>query len=1019
MEINRRTLDKLFKEVRCLKCKLEEVSANDIYVNGGTYDPDTMTLILTDTSGATPDVTIDLSALVPNTLYNANDTVGSNRVAVITDTLTFRDGTTIMRYDDASGTTIISGVGINPIGFGVVGDLNILTTTSDFDGYSGLWDFGGTPYWQAQLYSNLGTNETATFLSGITNIGGTDRPFTQNYYWDGAANFNGFEVNTFGERILSQSSGLNRLSALGVANGIAFLSGAGGTGYIGVADQDGFVDWLNNYFGASGWGGIYTGSGSTQAGTTTVTIPSGGSILFDGDFAGTLLLLDGDTGKITFDGLVDPSGLQLTPQASNPGDAQTLWSNSGDSNNPYWGPDRLARYSELIPDTTLYTNDGTLTGNRIVDGDGNELTFNNNDRFTVEADTRFSAIAGDIAGFFGSLDFLALTTPFPFKSVRLSGGDNSVSQLGSLQIGDNAGFGGIYSIWQLTNDISGRSQEFTMRQDNGMHFISDVPDLAQPYGFEYDDFNTTDAGSVRSRLGHYNDIAFLGSSNDTMGWYTYKRRVDAAIDNGDIFEAQSAVDLVTETLTTYVNENASGKVSRIVMQSDNLEISVEEAGLSTNKLGVTLTDTTYTIFDNIGDKGMVYAADYSANGTPDPRWIPDYGAVQTAIAAAVDNTIYNTDGSLTGNRTVSGAFSLTFNGMASFNAFTSGGMFFEANSGNAVFGGPDSQITVDIDNNNITSYADVNNNMYGTSVNIEGQSTAFFGRPDDNFSFDASGNANLETDAGNYTVAIGGNISIDNAGIGTFVLSNSGNGGTSLTIFDQIILNGETVVSTNNRLIAATAVDSPTFVLGGNADVDTNITLNLSEGSLVYDTGEDRIYARANATWEQVAWLSDVTANSFYTANGSITGNRTVTGDENLWLFTNTNFRVVTGDGANIELTSDRITAGSAEGFKIVQAGLFLSEPTSINQTVTFQDLGGTAFDGVLQNADLTAARTWTLPDASGTLALAGAYDTGQGYTVTNTTIDRTYDADSSSVDELADILGTLIADLQGVGILS
>ena len=39
-------------------------------------------------------------------------------------------------------------------------------------------------------------------------------------------------------------------------------------------------------------------------------------------------------------------------------------------------------------------------------------------------------------------------------------------------------------------------------------------------------------------------------------------------------------------------------------------------------------------------------------------------------------------------------------------------------------------------------------------------------------------------------------------------------------------------------------------------------------------------------------------------------------------------------------------------------------------------------------------------------------------YTVTNHTTDRTYDANATSLDELADILGTLIADLQAIGLL-
>ena len=39
-------------------------------------------------------------------------------------------------------------------------------------------------------------------------------------------------------------------------------------------------------------------------------------------------------------------------------------------------------------------------------------------------------------------------------------------------------------------------------------------------------------------------------------------------------------------------------------------------------------------------------------------------------------------------------------------------------------------------------------------------------------------------------------------------------------------------------------------------------------------------------------------------------------------------------------------------------------------------------------------------------------------YTMTNVTTDRTLNANSTSLDELADVLGTLIADLQTVGVI-
>lgn len=40
-------------------------------------------------------------------------------------------------------------------------------------------------------------------------------------------------------------------------------------------------------------------------------------------------------------------------------------------------------------------------------------------------------------------------------------------------------------------------------------------------------------------------------------------------------------------------------------------------------------------------------------------------------------------------------------------------------------------------------------------------------------------------------------------------------------------------------------------------------------------------------------------------------------------------------------------------------------------------------------------------------------------YTPTNVTTDRSYDADATTVAELADVLGTLLADLQAKGIIS
>lgn len=64
-----------------------------------------------------------------------------------------------------------------------------------------------------------------------------------------------------------------------------------------------------------------------------------------------------------------------------------------------------------------------------------------------------------------------------------------------------------------------------------------------------------------------------------------------------------------------------------------------------------------------------------------------------------------------------------------------------------------------------------------------------------------------------------------------------------------------------------------------------------------------------------------------------------------------------------------------------------------------------------------------TLPETNDNVAVNAAAIAAitaavEAYTVTNVTVDRDYDADSTTTAELADVLGTLIADLQEAGIV-
>ncbi len=63
--------------------------------------------------------------------------------------------------------------------------------------------------------------------------------------------------------------------------------------------------------------------------------------------------------------------------------------------------------------------------------------------------------------------------------------------------------------------------------------------------------------------------------------------------------------------------------------------------------------------------------------------------------------------------------------------------------------------------------------------------------------------------------------------------------------------------------------------------------------------------------------------------------------------------------------------------------------------------------DGALNHDGATVGFYGTAPAAK-----------SAAYTPTNVTTDRAYDANATTVDELADVLGTLIADLQSVGLI-
>ena len=118
------------------------------------------------------------------------------------------------------------------------------------------------------------------------------------------------------------------------------------TGGSGVTPTNNILEWD----GTNSWYAPYSSkqaSMSFYTGTTDPTLTT--RLNLDANLYVTNLDI---AGKLTVGGLIDPTGLQLTPVATNPGTATTLWSNSGASNSIYYGSTRLG----LLQSTGLAYN---------------------------------------------------------------------------------------------------------------------------------------------------------------------------------------------------------------------------------------------------------------------------------------------------------------------------------------------------------------------------------------------------------------------------------------------------------------------------------------------------------------------------------------------------------------------------------------------------------------------------------------------------------------------------------------
>jgi len=252
-----------------------------------------------------------MADLIPDTdtnIYNTNNSLTGNRtVTGAGNSLTFTGiaGFTVTptaatnaktTWNDGTGTgatTVVTGAGLNPTGFGDIGFATYVSTPGT-KGYGGINDFSNQAVAQWTVYDSAFGTDEAGFFAGNTTGGGNFTYATLYHSEYASGKFHGFQANVFGERIMSQSAGLNFVPVMAPGNGLAFLSGAGGTGYIGVTNQAGFANWIGSTLDQSLAATLVVGN---TTGGTDIVISDADEINFNNvgvraykDAGGTLFL---------------------------------------------------------------------------------------------------------------------------------------------------------------------------------------------------------------------------------------------------------------------------------------------------------------------------------------------------------------------------------------------------------------------------------------------------------------------------------------------------------------------------------------------------------------------------------------------------------------------------------------------------------------------------------------------------------------------------------------------------------
>ncbi|MBM2817028.1 MAG: hypothetical protein HW421_3790 [Ignavibacteria bacterium] len=133
------------------------------------------------------------------------------------------------------------------------------------------------------------------------------------------------------------------------------------------------------------------------------------------------------------------------------------------------------------------------------------------------------------------------------------------------------------------------------------------------------------------------------------------------------------------------------------------------------------------------------------------------------------------------------------------------------------------------------------------------------------------------------------------------------------------------------------------------------------------------------------------------------------------------NTLTILSGGGNCTLTVTSVSGGVVTGVSIAIAGTAYSIGNDYSTSVA--PVGGTGctinVTDITGTADNAAATMFQILGNKIGFYGSSPAERPAGYSVTNKTTDRTFDANSTSLEEIADVLATLIDDLKGLGLIA